>query len=174
MQNDISKYLTQYKDIYDSEIYIEEFLKIDNFFLSSGNPNSNIVFIDQQYSSYTKLDIDKSDELFDKILSSVNLNRKNVYILKAKSLSIKKLNLFEKSIAFHLGINKFRLIVCLGNDVMKIFFENFTSSQNKICKYKNFDIINIHHPLELLKNSKLKIRVWEDLKLIKSKYLNAS
>ena len=169
MWNDISKYIDQYKDIYGKELYLKRILSSNIFFSSLGNPNSKIVFLEEDNKSITESLRNKSDKLFDKILSAVNLNREKIYLLK-----IKKTDLHPKYITSHLKEKNFKLIVCLGNNIREIFFSNNNNSlnfKNRILKYEDFDIIQTFHPIELLDEPKLKRSVWEDFKLIKSKYL---
>ena len=108
MLNEISKYLFQYKDIYGSELYINDDLlnhkdlkeyyesikncfdcplgnTRNNFVFGEGNPNSNIVFVGEAPGEKEDLlgrpFVGKSGKLLDKILLAINLKREDIYIL---------------------------------------------------------------------------------------------
>jgi len=217
MLNDFSKYLNQYKDIYGSEIYINDNLlnqnqsrdKKDllnyyesikncldcqlghtrnNFVFGEGNPNSDIVFIGEAPGEKEDLlgrpFVGKSGKLLDKILSAINSNREDIYILNIvkcrppnnRNPLQEEIEKCERYLKKQLEIIKPKLIVTLGRvSSMTILKTNksLADLRNKIHKYQNIDLIATYHPAALLRNPNLKKGAWEDFKLIKYKYIDA-
>ena len=109
MKRAIYKYLNQYKDLYDDNLFIENGSKrIDNelneyyesikncikcslsksrtnFVFGMGNPNSEIVFVGEAPGKNEDLQgkpfVGRGGQLLDKILLAINLTRDDVYIL---------------------------------------------------------------------------------------------
>ena len=153
--------------------------------LESGNPKSDIIFIRKESEkdisklSFTK----KSIKLLDKMLDSIGLSRKEVYILNVLQSKLQyndkfltsEFQNFEDYLMDKINIINPKLIVCLDKiSDLKIF--NKDSSLEDLRKerisYLGVDLLLTYHPEILLKNSKLKKYAWEDFKLIRDKYIN--
>jgi len=152
-----------------------------------GNENARIVFIaeskckmsiDVEYSL-----IDEAGELFDKILSAINLSRVDVYISnilkytlsKNSDLNEPEIKICESHFQQQLQYINPQLIVALGEDVgnkMLNLDESIQSLIGKIHNYNNINLMVTYHPEAILKNPKLKQTTWEDFKKIRDNYLN--
>ena len=158
-----------------------------NIELGVGNENANIVFIAE---AKCKGDADQNNsligeagQLFDKILSAIELSREDVYIsniLKYTPSKNSNSHQFEIKICKdhfqqQLQIINPTLVVALGEDVgNKILNVNksIETLSGKIHKLEDFNLIVTYHPEAILKNPKLKQPTWEDFKKIRDNYLN--
>tara|TARA_B110000263_G_scaffold116356_1_gene101429 strand:+ start:12009 stop:12584 length:576 start_codon:yes stop_codon:yes gene_type:complete len=185
MKNEIDKYLFQYQDIYNSQIYVDDnaenhitndaSIRPDFFSLESiGDINSDIVFIEDfllvnnsNFNSYMK----KSMDLFKNILKAVNLKYKDIQIIRIKRYVDLNIDNFIRS-AFKNKINESskKLIVSLGSSFLEKN-KNVKELRNNKYNYNNLDLIYTYHPKDLIENESLKKYVWDDFKLIRDKYL---
>ena len=152
-----------------------------------GNENSKIVFITEaickgDYYHYNSLTGDVG-QLFDKILSAINLSRKDIYILylfkyipsKNSDSYQTEIRICEYHLQQQLKIINPNLIVALGEDVGKKILnvnQSVENSNGNIHKLEDFDLMITHHPVAILENSKLKESTWKDYKNIRDNYLN--
>ena len=203
MKNDIVKYLKQYNELYGEELFINNSLDlnyiasrtsknitnyshlINNFFFEKNN--LNILFVEQIYlnkpNCNQKNNVSKSNELFDKILSAIQLKRKNIYLLnllnysysQTISLTKKEIKRCKKIFNKQLAIIRPKIIVGLGESISQTLLNTKDSLQdlrNKIYKYENIDLLLTYHPMELLADNNLKKDAWEDYKILKKDYIN--
>ncbi len=203
MKNDIVKYLKQYNELYGEELFINNSLDLDyiasrtsknltnyshlinNFFFEKNN--LNILFVEQIYlnkpNCNKKNNVSESNELFDKILSAIQLKRKNIYLLnilnysysQTISLTKKEIKRCKKIFNKQLKIIRPKIIVGLGESISQTLLNTKDSLQdlrNKIYKYENIDLLLTYHPMELLANNNLKKDAWEDYKILKKDYIN--
>ena len=109
MKREVYKFLNQYKDLYDNNIFIKNNSELNNkelheyyesikdctkcslsktrtnFVFGMGNPNSDIVFVGEAPGKNEDLQgepfVGRGGKLLDKILLAINLTRKDIYIL---------------------------------------------------------------------------------------------
>ena len=153
----------------------------------SGNENTNIIFIAEskphEDGEHNNSLTGEAGQLFDKILSAIELTRKDVYISAVlKHTSFKNTNVYHSNTKIceshfyqHLQLINPTLVVALGKDVGNKILdikEPIENLNGKIYKLKNFNLMVTYHPSEILKNLELKRPVWEDFKKVKDNYLN--
>ena len=180
--NNLTSYLDLIKDYLDFPLG-----KIkNNLVLGMGNPNANIVFIGENFMNKENLNrllfIGKRGELLDKILSSINLLRKDIYILNIlknkfidNNLSNQKNDNCELWLSKKIKNIRPKIIVALGKiNTIKILRtkEDLNSMRNFFFNYNDIDLLVTYHPDELLRNVDLKKYAWKDFQLIRDKYIN--
>ncbi len=180
--NNLTSYLDLIKDYLDFPL-----VKIkNNLVLGMGNPNANIVFIGENFMNKENLNrllfIGKRGELLDKILSSINLLRKDIYILNIlknkfidNNLSNQKNDNCELWLSKKIKNIRPKIIVALGKiNTIKILRtkEGLNSMRNFFFNYNDIDLLVTYHPDELLRNVDLKKYAWKDFQLIRDKYIN--
>jgi len=162
--------------------------KAKNTIFSQGNPESKIMIINDvpndEEDNVGKSFIGLKGELLDKMLLSINLNRKNVYITniipwctpKNRIPSSEEIFQCMPFVQRHIEIVKPTIIILLG----EISAKNILSSQLDLDKirgkwhqYQSINLINsisvieTYNPSHLLKSINDKKKAWEDLKNIK-------
>ena len=180
-----SSFLDNYLDLISGSIPYNLIKSDKKIILEAGNPKADILFIrqdlEQDIPSLTI--IDKSIKLLDKMLDSIGLSRKEVYILNVlqsklqygDDLSIFEFQNFKDYLVKKIDIIKPKLIVCLDK-IYDLDVLNKSSSLENLRKerisYSGVDLLVTYPPEILLKDSKLKKYAWEDFKLIRDKYIN--
>ena len=80
-ENELTEYLNSIKDCLKCQLGTSR----NNIVLGSGNPNASIVFVGEAPGKDEDLQglpfVGRSGKLLDKMLSSINLNRDDIYIL---------------------------------------------------------------------------------------------
>jgi len=157
-----------------------------NFVFGTGNANADIVFVGEapglMEDESGEPFVGRSGKLLDKILTSINLNRSDVYICnvlkcrppKNRDPLPSEVELCESYLKTQLSIIKPNLIVALGRIAACTLLkknELLKNLRNKIFKYENFDLIVTYHPAALLRNPNFKIEAVKDFQLIYNKYL---
>ena len=152
-----------------------------------GNENANIVFIAEEKckgdADHNNSLIGEAGELFDNILSAIELSREDVYISnilkyipsKNSDSHQSEIEICESHLQQQLQIINPTLVVALGADVgnkMLNVNKSIESLNGKIHKLEDFNLIVTYHPELILKNPKLKQPTWEDFKKIRDNYLN--
>ena len=158
-----------------------------NIVLGMGDPNADIVFVGEAPGKEEDLQglpfVGRSGKLLDKMLSSINLSRDDVYILNVlkcrppdnRDPSKMEIEKCEPYLKKQLKIIKPKLIVALGRiSAMTILRtkESLTNMRNQIFDYEGIDFLVTYHPAALLRNPNFKKYAWEDFKLIRDKYSN--
>ena len=185
MKNEvIEKYLLQYQDIYNSQIYVNDntvnhssnYILSNDFFEieSLGNSSSNIVFLEEflllEKSSFNTI-INKSIDLFKNILKAVNLKYNNIQIVRIKKYVDSNIDdLIKSSFKNKINLNKKKLIVSLGSSFLEKN-KNIKQLRNNKYNYNKLDLVYTYHPKDLIENEDLKKYVWDDFKFIRDKYL---
>ena len=177
--------LNNYLDLISGSVPYNLIKSGKKIILEAGNPKSDIIFIrqnlEQDISSLTV--IDKSIKLLDKMLDSIGLSRKEVYIVNVlqselqynDKLLVSEYQNFRDYLVGKINAVKPKLIVCLDK-IYDFDVLNKDSSLEDLRKerisYSGVDLLVTYHPEILLKDSKLKKYAWEDFKLIRDKYIN--
>ena len=147
------------------------------FLFGHGNKHAKIyIFLETFNDASFK---SKCNDLLDKILESIKLNRDKVFILDFFELETLKKNSanFDKMDFNKLFFSsKPELIIAMGDLVAKSFVgkkeDNFDKYRNKIHKYQDIDLVVTYHPKNLLSSPEFKRPTWEDFKYIRDKYLD--
>ena len=183
-KNDLEKYFNSMKDCMKCKLGSTR----NNVVFGSGNPNADIVFVGEAPGKDEDLQglpfVGRSGKLLDKMLSSINLKRENIYILNVlkcrppenRTPIPSEIEQCEPYLKKQLEIIKPKLIVSLGRvSAMTILKtkDSLTDMRNKIFNYEGIDFLVTYHPAALLRNSNFKKFAWEDFKLIRDKYINA-
>ena len=181
--NKLDEYLNSIKDCLECPLGKTR----KNIVLGMGNPNADIVFVGEAPGKQEDLQglpfVGRSGKLLDKMLSSINLSRDDVYILNVlkcrppdnRNPSHREIEKCEPYLKRQLKIIKPKLIVALGRiSAMTILRtkESLTNMRNQIFDYEGIDFLVTYHPAALLRNPNFKKYAWEDFKLIRDKYIN--
>ena len=184
MKNEIEKYLFQYQDIYDSQIYINDNIvnnisnnvSNDDFFSIEllGDSNSDIVFVEDflllDESDFSS-QMEKSIGLFENILKAIKLKFNDIQIIRIKRYVDLDIDDFIKiSFKDKINENSKKLIVSLGPSFLQKN-KKIKELRNKKYNYNKLDLLYTYHPKELVENENLKKYVWDDFKYIRDKYL---
>ena len=160
----------------------------NNIVFNDGNINSPIMLIGeapgQKEDELSKPFVGEAGSLLNKMLSAINLNRKDLYITnvvnyrpplnrKPDSNEIKR---YSEFLLEHVYIIKPKIIILLGSTAMEAFFgSNLKISKERgiwkemLIKDKNFLTMVTFHPAYLLRQNDQKKYSWIDLKNIRNK-----
>ena len=181
--NKLDEYLNSIKDCLECPLGKTR----KNIVLGMGNPNADIVFVGEAPGKQEDLQglpfVGRSGKLLDKMLSSIDLSRDDIYILNVlkcrppdnRDPSKMEIEKCEPYLKEQLKIIKPKLIVALGRiSAMTILRtkESLTNMRNQIFDYEGIDFLVTYHPAALLRNPNFKKYAWEDFKLIRDKYSN--
>jgi len=156
----------------------------NNFFFGSGDPNANLLIVDEAPALETDSKgvpfLGKAGKLLDKILLAVDLNRtKDIFIvniLKCKPPENRDplRSEIEKYIPYlnrQIKIIQPKLILALGKVAGKSLIGRDISLQEmrgKIFDYNGIPLKITYHPDTLLRNQTLKKLAWDDFKWVKN------
>ena len=160
----------------------------NNIVFNDGNINSPIMLIGeapgQKEDELSKPFVGEAGSLLNKMLSAINLNRKDLYITnvvnyrpplnrKPDSNEIKR---YSEFLLEHVDIIKPKIIILLGSTAMEAFFgSNLKISKERgtwkeiLIKDKTFLTMVTFHPAYLLRQNEQKKYSWIDLKNIRIK-----
>ena len=162
--------------------------KAKNTIFSEGNQKSKIMIIgdvpDDEEDKVGKSFVGLKGELLDKMLLSINLNRKDIYITniipwrtpKNRIPSSEEILQCMPFIQRHIEIIKPLIIILLGEISAKTILSsqlNLDKIRGKWHQYQSINLINsisviaTYNPSHLLKSINDKKKAWEDLKNIK-------
>ena len=162
-----------------------------NIVFSDGNPNSKIMLVGEAPGANEDQEglpfVGRAGQLLDKMLSSIDLDRKKVYISnivnyrppenrKPSDIEIKR---YLPFILKHIEIIKPKILVLLGSTAMNALIgdENVISKMRGRWIEKKFgncktSIIITFHPAFLMRQPAQKKMAWIDLKMIREKKQN--
>ena len=160
----------------------------NNIVFNDGNINSPIMLIGeapgQKEDELSKPFVGEAGSLLNKMLSAINLNRKDLYITnvvnfrpplnrKPDSNEIKR---YSEFLLEHVDIIEPKIIILLGSTAMEAFFgSNLKISKERgiwkemLIKDKTFLTMVTFHPAYLLRQNDQKKYSWIDLKNIRNK-----
>ena len=155
---------------------------------SDGNPNSSIMFIGEAPGAdedrIGKPFVGKAGQLLDKMLKSINLNRKEVYISNVipwrppnnRQPTTEEIMQCLPFIQKHIEIIQPKILILLGSTASKALLTTTQPMSKLIGTWHNYTSINInysiltrsiYHPAFLLRKPENKKICWEDMKEIK-------
>ena len=159
-----------------------------NIVFSDGNPKSKIMFIGEAPGSNEDLEglpfVGRAGALLDKMLLSINLDRKNVYISNIinyrppenRRPTDEETNKYLPFIKKHIEIINPKILVLLGSTAMNALIGNniviskvrgqWIEKQFGQCKTS---VIVTFHPAFLMRQPTQKKLAWIDLKMIRDK-----
>jgi uracil-DNA glycosylase family 4 len=162
-----------------------------NIVFSDGNPNATIMIIGEGPGANEDLEgvpfIGKTGELLDKMLSSINLDRDNVYITNVvnyrppenRSPTEEEIARYLPYLTKHIEIINPKILILLGSAALNaVIRDNQVISEvrgkwidKKIGKC-NTSVIASFHPAFLMRQPDQKKMSWIDLKMIRKKILD--
>ena len=159
-----------------------------NIVFSDGNPKSKIMLVGEAPGSNEDQEglpfVGRAGALLDKMLASINLNRKNVYISNIinyrppenRRPTDEEVNRYMPFIKKHIEIINPKILVLLGSTAMNALIGNdiviskargkWIDKQFGSCKTS---IIITFHPAFLMRQPSQKKIAWIDLKMIRDK-----
>ena len=159
-----------------------------NIVFSDGNPKSKIMLIGEAPGSNEDQEglpfVGRAGALLDKMLASINLNRKNVYISNIinyrppenRRPTDEEVNRYLPFIKKHIEIINPKILVLLGSTAMNALIGNDVVISKARGKWidKEFgscktSIIITFHPAFLMRQPAQKKMAWIDLKMIRDK-----
>jgi len=159
-----------------------------NMVFSDGNPKSKIMLLGEAPGSNEDQEglpfVGKAGTLLDKMLASINLNRKNVYISNIinyrppdnKRPTDEEMNRYLPFVKKHIEIISPKILVLLGSTAMNALISNdaviskvrghWIEKEFGECKTS---VIVTFHPAFLMRQPTQKKLAWIDLKMIRDK-----
>ena len=162
-----------------------------NIVFADGNPKAKIMLIGEAPGSNEDQEglpfVGRAGALLDKMLASINLNRKNVYISNIinyrppenRKPTDEEINRYMPFIKKHIEIINPKILVLLGSTAMNALIGNDVVISKARGKWidKEFgscktSIIVTFHPAFLMRQPAQKKMAWIDLKMIRDKKAN--
>ena len=159
-----------------------------NMVFSDGNPKSKIMLLGEAPGSNEDQEglpfVGKAGTLLDKMLASINLNRKNVYISNIinyrppdnKRPTDEEMNRYLPFVKKHIEIISPKILILLGSTAMNALINNdaviskvrghWIEKEFGECKTS---VIVTFHPAFLMRQPTQKKLAWIDLKMIRDK-----
>ena len=159
-----------------------------NMVFSDGNPKSKIMLIGEAPGSNEDQEglpfVGRAGTLLDKMLASINLDRKNVYISNIinyrppenRRPTDEEMNRYLPFVKNHIEIIAPKILVLLGSTAMNALIGNEVVIskvrgkwiEKKFGQHKTFVIVTFH-PAFLMRQPTQKKLAWVDLKMIRDK-----
>ncbi len=150
-----------------------------------GDANTDLMFVgeapgrseDEQRRPF----VGAAGQLLDKILTAADIDREEIYITNSVKCRPQE-NRFpqpeEQKACFPWLVRQVQLIepkiiVCLGSLATKTILgpeSKVTKMRGEVFRRKGINIIPTFHPAALLRDSRKKYPVWEDIQMIRDKY----
>jgi len=159
-----------------------------NIVFSDGNPNANIMIIGEGPGANEDLEgipfIGRTGELLDKMLSSIDLDRNNVYISNVvnyrppdnRDPTKEEIIRYIPYLVRHIEIINPQILILLGSTALKAIIGDddiISNIRGKWIQKKigicNTSVIVSFHPAFLMRQPNQKKMSWIDLKMIKKK-----
>ena len=191
-QADINKSKKQYLQKLRDEINEITNCKLkdnaSNLVFSDGNPDSKVMIIGEGPGANEDKEgfpfVGRAGQLLDKMLNSISLNRKNVYITNVvnyrppenRKPTDKEVERYLPYLKKHIEIVRPKIILLLGSTAMNAILKNTDVISKmrgkwyeiKINQLKIYSIVSFH-PAYLLRQPDQKKFSWIDLKMIREK-----
>ena len=159
-----------------------------NIVFSDGNPNSKVMIIGEgpgaNEDKEGKPFVGRAGKLLDKMLGSIKLNRKNVYISNVVNFrppqnrrpTDEEINRYLPFLEKHIEIINPKILLLLGSTALNAIIGNEIVISKARGKWIDKKIGNIEtnviasfHPAFLMRQPDQKKYAWEDLKMIRKK-----
>ena len=159
-----------------------------NIVFADGNPNSSIMIIGEgpgaNEDKEGKPFVGRAGKLLDKMLESIKLNRKNVYISNVVNFrppmnrrpTDEEINRYLPFLNKHIEIINPKILLLLGSTALNALIgdkEVISKARGKWVNKKigkaNPEVIASFHPAFLMRQPDQKKYAWEDLKMIRKK-----
>ena len=159
-----------------------------NLVFSDGNPNAKIMIIGEgpgaNEDKEGKPFVGRAGKLLDKMLESINLNRKNVYISNVvnyrppqnRKPTDEEIRRYLPFLQKHIEIINPRILLLLGSTALNAIIGNeivISKARGKWINKKigntETNVIASFHPAFLMRQPDQKKYAWEDLKMIRKK-----
>lgn len=160
-----------------------------NLVFGVGNPKSRVMFIgeapgadeDEQGEPF----VGRAGQLLNKILAAVELKREDVYIcniLKCRPPDNRdplanEMEICTPYLEKQIDLIKPEFIICLGRIAAQWLLktnDSLTKLRERVHEYKGANLIVTYHPAALLRNPNWKRPAWEDMKMFKKLFDEAS
>jgi len=160
--------------------------KRQNFVLGEGDANAEIMFVGEgpgaQEDKTGRPFVGKAGKLFSKMLAAIDLKREDVYITNIvkcrppnnRDPKQKEIKACLPFLHKQIEIIQPKLICALGKVAGNTLLHketSLTNLRNNIFSYKKIDLIVTYHPSALLYHPKWKRPAWEDLQMLRDKYI---
>ena len=159
-----------------------------NIVFSDGNPNSKVMIIGEgpgaNEDKEGKPFVGRAGKLLDKMLGSIKLNRKNVYISNVVNFrppqnrrpTDEEINRYLPFLEKHIEIINPKILLLLGSTALNAIIGNeivISKARGKWIDKKigniKTNVIASFHPAFLMRQPDQKKYAWEDLKMIRKK-----
>tara|TARA_B100000767_G_C19692093_1_gene504492 strand:+ start:350 stop:1060 length:711 start_codon:yes stop_codon:yes gene_type:complete len=159
-----------------------------NLVFSDGNPNSKIMIVGEGPGANEDDEgipfVGRAGQLLDKMLSSINLNRKNVYITNVVNFrppenrkpAEVEINRYLPYLTKHIEIINPKILILLGSTALNTIIgdeEVISKARGKWVQKKIGNcivpVITSFHPAFLIRQQEQKKMAWIDLKMIRKK-----
>ena len=156
------------------------------FVFGVGNPNADLMLIGEAPGKYEDLQgepfVGRAGQLLDKILASINLSREKVYIanvLKCRPPNNRdplktESDTCKPYLKRQIELIKPKLILALGRIAGNwLLGEDLAlkDMRNNSYLYAGIEMMVTYHPAALLRNPQWKRPCWEDMKIVRDRYL---
>lgn len=158
----------------------------NKFVLGEGDADADIMFVGEgpgaQEDKTGRPFVGRAGKLFSKMLDAIDLSREKVYITnivkcrppKNRDPKPDEIKACLPFLNYQIKIIRPNLICALGKVAANTLLQKDTSLsnlRNNIFSFNNTDLVVTYHPSALLYHSKWKRPAWEDLKMLRDKYL---
>ena len=159
-----------------------------NLVFSDGNPFSEIMIIGEgpgaNEDKEGKPFVGRAGKLLDKMLESIKLNRKNVYISNVVNFrppmnrrpTDEEIKRYLPFLVKHIELINPKILLLLGSTALNALVGNevvISKARGKWIKKKigkiNIEVIASFHPAFLMRQPEQKKYAWEDLKMVRKK-----
>jgi uracil-DNA glycosylase len=150
-----------------------------------GNPHAALVFVGEAPGREEDLQgrpfVGQAGELLTRIIESIELSRKEVYIANIvkcrppqnRNPEPEEIRTCLPFLRQQLAAIKPRIICCLGTFAAQTLLqteERISLLRGKFYEYQGARLMPTYHPAFLLRNPHFKKDVWEDMKMIREEY----
>jgi DNA polymerase len=160
-----------------------------NLVFGVGNPESRVMFIGEAPGADEDAQgepfVGRAGQLLNKILAAIEMKREEVYIcniLKCRPPDNRdplanEMEICTPYLEKQIDIIKPEFIICLGRIAAQWLLktnDSLTKLREKVHDYKGAKLIITYHPAALLRNPNWKRPAWEDMKMFKKMFDEAS
>ena len=154
----VHRYFKQYQELFGNTVYTNK--KIKESFNVSGMIDSNFVFIKDYFTDKNEMDI------FNKILKAINMLPEKILVIDCLGVNYKK----DNSLISFLKKLSLKNIIIFGEEISQYILKTDEDMQemrrnNNI--FNKTNVIPTYSIKDIIINSDLKKRLWNDIKVIR-------